>query len=181
MPRLAIPARETAPEAARTTLDAVEKQPGRVPKLFRLLANSPAALNAYTGLSAALGRSLDARARERIALAVAGTNGYDDCLRAHTCLGQHVLKLEPAELALNRESRSADQKADPAVRFAAAVARERGHVADADIVAVRAAGFSDAQIVDIVALVAQNSFTNFLNAVARTDIDLPPVHTAHAA
>ncbi len=69
MSRLGIPNRETAPEAARATLEAVEKQLGTVSNLFRLLANSPAALTAYTGLAAALGRSLDAKTRERIALA----------------------------------------------------------------------------------------------------------------
>ena len=181
MSRLAIPTRETAPEAARATLDTVEKQLGTVPNLFRLLANSPAALTAYTGLSAALGRSLDSKTRERIALAVAQVNGCDYCLSAHTYLGEHLARLDPAEIALNRQGRSSDPKADAVVRFAAAVARERGHVADSDIAAVRAAGFSDAQIVETVALVAENSFTNFLNEVARTDIDFPVVLAADAA
>lgn len=181
MSRLAIPTREDAPEATRATLDAVEKQLGTVPNLFRLLANSPAALNAYTGLTAALGRSLDAKTRERIALAVAQVNGCDYCLSAHTYLGQNLARLDEAEIALNRRGRSADPKADAVVRFAAAVARERGHVADADIAAVREAGFSDAQIVETVALVAENSFTNFLNEVARTEIDFPVVLAADAA
>ncbi len=181
MSRIAIPTREKAPEAARATLDAVEKQLGTVPNLFRLLANSPAALTAYTGLSGALGRSLDAKTRERIALAVAQVNGCDYCLSAHTYLGQNLARLDPEEIALNRQGRSSDPKADAVVRFAAAVARERGHVADRDIAAVRAAGFSDAQIVETVALVAQNSFTNFLNEVARTDIDFPVVLAADAA
>ena len=132
-------------------------------------------------MSGALGRSLDAKTRERIALAVAQVNGCDYCLSAHTYLGQNLARLDPEEIALNRQGRSSDPKADAVVRFAAAVARERGHVADRDIAAVRAAGFSDAQIVETVALVAQNSFTNFLNEVARTDIDFPVVLAADAA
>lgn len=181
MSRLTIPSREDAPEAARATLDAIEKQLGTVPNLFRLLANSPAALQAYTGLQGALGKTLDLKTRERIALAVAQVNGCDYCLSAHTYLGHNLAKLGTEEIALNRRGHSADARADAVVNFAAAVARERGHVADADIEAVRRAGFSDAQIVEVVALVAENSFTNFLNEVARTEIDFPVVLAADAA
>jgi alkylhydroperoxidase family enzyme len=67
------------------------------------------------------------------------------------------------------------------VRFAAQVVRSRGHVADADLQAVRAAGFADAEIIDIVLAVALNTFTNYVNEVARTEIDFPVVHTARAA
>ncbi len=181
MSRLTIPSHEDTPEAARATLDAIEKQLGTVPNLFRLLANSPAALQAYTGLQGALGKTLDLKTRERIALAVAQVNGCDYCLSAHTYLGHNLAKLGTEEIALNRRGHSADARADAVVNFAATVARERGHVADADIEAVRRAGFSDAQIVEVVALVAENSFTNFLNEVARTEIDFPVVLAADAA
>ncbi len=181
MSRLTLPTRDEVPAAARATLDAVEKQLGTVPNLFRLMASSPAALNAYTGLQGALGRTLDLKTRERIALAVAQVNGCDYCLSAHTYLATNLARLGAQEIALNRRGHSADAGADAAVSFAAAVARERGHVADDAIAAVREAGFSDAQIVEIVALVAENSFTNFLNEVARTEIDFPVVLAADAA
>ncbi len=72
-------------------------------------------------------------------------------------------------------------KADAAVRFAAKVVRERGHVTDADIRAVRDAGFNDGQIVEIIAVTAENIFTNLLNVVAETDIDFPVVRATDAA
>jgi uncharacterized peroxidase-related enzyme len=181
MSRLAIPARDRSPEASKPLLDAVHKQLGVVPNLFRLIGNSPAALTAYTSFQAALGRTLDVKTRERIALAVAQVNGCDYCLSAHTYLGLNLAKLSPEEIALNRKGASADAKANAAVAFAARVAQERGHVDDADISAVRAAGFSDAQVVEIVALVAENSFTNYLNEVARTEVDFPVVRAAEAA
>ena len=65
--------------------------------------------------------------------------------------------------------------------FAAKVALSRGKVSDADLATVKAAGFSEAQIVEIVAVVAENVFTNLLNNVAETDIDFPSVHSAQAA
>lgn len=181
MSRLAIPSVDSAPEASKPILEAVHKQFGTVPNLFRLIANSPVALGAYAGFSAALGKSLDVKTRERIALTVAQVNGCDYCLSAHTYIGLNLAKISPEEIALNREGTSSDSKANAAVAFAAKVTRERGHVSEADVAEVRMAGFTDAQIVEIVALVAENSFTNYLNEVAKTDIDFPQVRAAQAA
>ncbi|NVK43722.1 MAG: peroxidase-related enzyme [Oceanospirillaceae bacterium] len=181
MSRIAIPSVSTAPEASKATLDAINKQLGTVPNLFRLIALSPATLSAYTGFQRALSSSLDAKTRERIALAVAQVNGCDYCLSAHTYLGLNLVKLSPEEIVLNRRGTSGDARAQAAVSFAAKVARERGHVSDADIASVRDAGYSDAQIIEIVGLVAENSFTNYLNEVARTDIDFPEVRASAAA
>jgi hypothetical protein len=47
--------------------------------------------------------------------------------------------------------------------------------------AVRDAGFSDGQIVEIIAVVAENIFTNLLNVVADTDINFPVVRASDAA
>ena len=181
MARIAIPAREDAPEAAQRLLDAVHKQLGVVPNLFRLVSLSPAALQAYLGFSGALARTLDLRTRERIALAVAEVNGCDYCLSAHTYLGLNLARIDEAEIARNRQGESSDAKAHAAVGFAAKVAKLRGQVGDADLRAVREAGYSDAEIIEIVAVVAENVFTNFINNVAETDIDFPVVRSAKAA
>ena len=178
MSRLAIPAREDVPEAAKPVLDAVDKQLGTVPNMFRLLAASPAVLQGFTANNGALARTLDVRTRERIALAVAQVNGCDYCLSAHSYLGLNLAKITPEEVALNRQGRSGDAKADVALRFAAKLVRERGHVGDADIQAVRDVGYTDGQIVEIVAVIAENIFTNLLNLVAETDIDFPVVRAA---
>jgi len=166
----------TAPIASRPLLKAVNKQLGVVPNLFRLVSNSPAALEGYLGLSGALAKgSLTQQTGERIALAVAQINSCDYCLSAHTYLGKNVARLDDAEIAANRNGCSNDPKADAGVRFAAKVARERGHVSDDDLRAVKAAGYDDAQIVEIVLHVALNVWTNYINIVAATDIDFPAV------
>jgi len=86
-----------APEKSRPLLDAVQKQLGVVPNLFRLVATSPQALEGYLGLSGALAKgALPAATRERIALAVAEVNGCDYCLSAHTYLGRNLAKLDDA-------------------------------------------------------------------------------------
>jgi alkylhydroperoxidase family enzyme len=85
-----------------------------------------------------------------------------------------LAKLDDAEIAANRHGRSHDPKADAAVRFATKVTRERGHVSDADVQALRLVGYDDGQIVEIVQHVALNTWTNYINEVAKTDLDFPP-------
>lgn len=177
-----IPSIADAPEAARPMLENAKKKLGSVPNLFRVIANSPAALESYLGIMAALSKGrLDSKTHERIALAVAEINGCSYCLSAHSYLARHVAKLDDAELTANRNGSSNDPKAEAAVRFAAAIVRERGHVSDADVEAVKKAGFDDAQLVEIVAHVALNTLTNYVNEVALTEIDFPAVSPRKAA
>jgi uncharacterized peroxidase-related enzyme len=181
MSRLAIPDRDDVPEASKPILDAVRKQLGAVPNMFRLLAQSPGALQGFTANNGALTKTLDVKMRERIALAVAQLNGCDYCVSAHSYLGLNLAKISPEEVALNRQGKSSDAKSNAAVSFAAKVVRERGHISEADVKSVRDAGFSDGQIVEILAVTAENIFTNLLNVVADTDIDFPVVRAGNAA
>ncbi len=183
MSRLAIPATVAdAPAASQPLLEAVHKQLGVVPNLFRLVSNSPAALEGYVGLSGALAKgNLPAQTRERIALAVAETNGCDYCLSAHTYLAKNFAKLDNAEIAANRLGHSNDPKADAAVSFAVKLVRERGHVNDDALRAVKLAGYDDAEVIEIVLHVALNTWSNYINSVAATDIDFPVVTVGKAA
>lgn len=167
---------EAAPASAQPLLDAVKKQLGSVPNMFRLIANSPAALEGYLGMSGALSKgALPPATRERIALAVAEINGCSYCLSAHTYLGKKLAKLDEGEIAANRKGSSMDPKAAAAVRFAANIVRMRGQVGVEDIQAVKAAGYDDAQVLEIVLHVALNTWTNYVNEVFKTDVDFPVV------
>jgi uncharacterized peroxidase-related enzyme len=183
MSRIPTPATiEAAPVASQPFLHAVKKQLGIVPNLFRLVSNSPAALEGYLGMFGALGKgALPAATRERIALAVAEINVCGYCLSAHAYLGKNLAKLDDAEIIANRSGTSNDAKADAAVRFATKVTQLRGHVSDEDLQAVKAAGYSDAQVIEIVQHVALNTWTNYVNEVAKTDIDFPVVALRKAA
>ena len=182
MSRLPTPASiEASPAASQPLLQAVKKQLGVVPNLFRLVGNSPAALEGYLGLNGALAKgALEAPTRERIALAVAEINGCDYCLSAHSYLASNLAKLSEAEISANRDGGSTDPKADVAVRFAVKLVNARGHVSEADVQTVKQAGYSDAQIIEIVLHVALNTLTNYVNEMAKTEIDFPVV-TAKAA
>jgi uncharacterized peroxidase-related enzyme len=173
--RLPIPARDDVPEASKPILDAVNRQLGVVPNMFRLFATSPAALNALTSLDAANAKTLDLKTRTAIALAVAQVNRCGYCLSAHTYIGVNLAKISPQEAVLNRQGQSGNAKIAAAARFAAKVAAARGKVSDEDLADVRKAGYSDAQLVEIVSVVAQNVLTNLINNVAETDIDFPVI------
>jgi uncharacterized peroxidase-related enzyme len=176
------PSIESAPAAARPALAAVKQQLGVVPNLFRVVANSPAALDGYLGLSGSLANGeLPAPTRERIALAIAQFNGCGYCLSAHAYLGKNLARLDDSEIDANRNGGSHDPKAAAAVRFALQVAQARGHVSDGDLTAVRDAGYTDAQVVEIVLHVALNTLTNYVNEVAGTEIDFPVVPVRKAA
>jgi uncharacterized peroxidase-related enzyme len=183
MSRINIPATvDAAPAAAQPLLNGVKAKLGSVPNLFRLLAVSPAALEGYLGLSGALGKgSLDARTRERIALAVAEFNGCGYCTSAHAFIGKNMAGLTDAEIAANRNGGSTDDRAAAAVRFALKVVEARGQVSDADVASIRLAGYSDAEVVEIVLHVALNTLTNYVNEVAETAIDFPAVKARDAA
>ncbi len=183
MTRIPTPASiDDAPEAARPLLNAVKAQLGSAPNLFRITANSPAALEGLLGLSGALAKGrLAAATRERIALAVAQLNGCDYCLAAHSYIGKNLARLSDAEIAANRQGRSDDVKASAAVGFAVRLVQQRGAVSETDIAAVRNAGYGDGEIVEIIAHVALNTLTNYLNEALETEIDFPRVPTAIAA
>ena len=181
MSRLSIPSVETSAEASKPLLAAVKQLLGVVPNLMKLVGHSPAALEGYLSLNGALAKGkLDAKLRERIALAVAEYNGCDYCLSAHDYLGRNVAKLSGAEIDAARDFHSEDPRANAALRFARRVTELRGRVSDADLTALRDAGFDEASTVEIVVTVALNVLTNYVNNVAQTDIDFPKV-TAKAA
>jgi uncharacterized peroxidase-related enzyme len=180
--RIQTPATVTdAPAASQGLLNAVNQQLGVVPNMFRMVGNSPAALEGYLGMMGALAKGhLSAQTRERIALAVAEVNGCDYCLSAHAYLAKNLAKLDEAEIAANRQGHSSDAKAAAAVQFAKKVAEAHGRVSDADLGAVKAAGYSEADVIEIVQNVALNVWTNYVNIVADTEIDFPVVR-ANAA
>jgi uncharacterized peroxidase-related enzyme len=183
MSRIPTPASiEAAPADAHAALNAVKAKLGKAPNLYLLTATSPAALEGLLSLSGALSKGeLDAATRERIALAVANVNGCDYCNSAHTYIAKNLIKLTDEEIARNREGASGDSKANAAVRLARKIAIARGAVVDEDIAEARKAGINDAELVEIVANVAVNVFTNYINEAFKTPVDFPQVSARRAA
>lgn len=175
MPRISAIDPNNATGDARRLLDDVQAQLGVTPNFIRVLAHSPRALEGFLGLyGAAAGFALDKATQERIALAVAEENACEYCVSAHTAIGRHA-GLSNEEMLLNRRGGSGDAKAAATVALARALNQDLGKLAPADFDAARAAGMSDTEIVETIAVVALNIFTNVLGKAAQVEIDFPRV------
>jgi uncharacterized peroxidase-related enzyme len=165
---------ESAEGKARQLLDAVKAKLGIVPKMTRAMAVSPPVLEAYLGFSGALALGvLPAKVREQLALDVGEANHCDYCVSAHTYIGKNIAHLSDQDILDGRKGTSTDRKTDALLQFARTVVTKQGLVDDADVEAVRTAGYGDAEIAEVVAHVALNIFTNYFNNVAGTAIDFP--------
>ena len=165
----------TAAPASQEMLKQIHAAFGATPNLFKVVANSPAALQSMWGSFGALGSgTLGARLGEQIAVAVANRNRCEYCLAAHTVLGQNA-GLSSQEMAAAQMGNAADSKTQAALTFALHIVEQRGAIAQADVEAVRAAGFNDGQIVEIMAHVALNLFTNYVNVAFNVPVDFPRV------
>jgi uncharacterized peroxidase-related enzyme len=181
MPRISPIDPSTATGETAAQLAVARKMFGGTPNLVTTAAHSPAAVGAMLSLFSHLGKaSLGPRAGEQIAIAVAQSNGCGYCLSAHTAIGA-MHGLTPAALASARRAQAADPKTAALLTLAVAINRSRGHIDDATLAAARADGLTDAEIVEVVAHVALNVFTNYLNSVAETTIDFPEVSLTAAA
>ena len=183
IPRIPQPATiELVPAVIRLWWQGVENQLGAAPVLFCSVASGPAALEGCVSLTAALSRGeRSAGRRARVAFVVpAIVDGGACCLSAHTYLARSVAKRDEAEMTANRHGASNDTNADAAARFFVKVARQHGYVEGEDFAAVKAAGYSDAQVIEIVRFAVLNTWTNRINAVAQTEIENPVVHTVAA-
>jgi uncharacterized peroxidase-related enzyme len=169
---------DQVPAESRPTLDAFTKNIGFTPNMMATFAQSHVAFNAWAGLLGSLSKALDVKTRDSIGLAVSEVNGCNYCLTVHSFTAERMARLPAEEIKLARKGHATDPKRDAAVQFARQVIETRGHVGEAALKAVREAGFTDANIMEIVALVAMYSLTNFFNNVFDPEMDFPAVAPA---
>ncbi len=148
---------------------------GAVPNMFKAVANSPAALTSMWAAFGALGQGvLPAKLAEQIAVAVAERNACEYCLAAHTALGRKA-GASSEEMLAAQHGEAHDAKTSAALQFALKVVEQRAAISDADVSALRQHGFDDQHIVEILAHVALNLFTNYVNVAFAVDLDFPVV------
>ncbi len=161
---------------SKELFDGIESKLGMVPNMMRTMGNSPAVLEGYLNFSDALGKgSLGGKLGELIALAVAESNTCNYCLSAHSFIGEKLVGIDTTTLEMAREGKNKDPKIAAALFFAQTLVEKRGRVSTDDVAAVKAAGYTDGAVGEIVAHVALNVLTNYFNNTADTDIDFPVV------
>lgn len=173
MTRIASIDPDTANGRAKELLDATKTQLGRIPNLYRSLAQSPTALDGYLAFRGALGNgTLSVPMRERIALLTAAFNDCGYCVSAHTFRGAKV-GLSASELIATQKSQSEDPKSAAALQFVDVLLQRRGLITDDDFAKVKSLGWSDEEVGEMVAHVALNVFSNYFNHVAAPALDFP--------
>jgi uncharacterized peroxidase-related enzyme len=177
MSRLSVPNLESDTSASGQIYAQIKKAIGNVPNTFAAIAaHGPAALKSVLAADAVLAAgSLSKRDQETIKLVISGVAGCDYCVAAHSLLGK-LAGLKPEELKNVRDGKpTGDVKRDALVRFVRKLAATSGSVSDADFAAIKDAGYSDAQLVDISLAFATTVFTNVFNRINDTEIDFPAV------
>ena len=173
MPRISGVTDNDADPRSRELLNATQQKLGMVPNLFRTLAHSPAALEAYLTMGDVLANGeLTPELREKVALTMAGANRCGYCASAHTAVGKS-LSIETPELTRNLVGESDDYRTSAILSFVKSIVETRGAVDDADLAQARAAGVTDAEMAELVANIALHVLTNYLNRLAQTEIDFP--------
>lgn len=177
MTRLKALSPDDASGKTKELFNAIQGKLGMVPNMMRTMGNSSAVLEGYLNLSGALNHgTLGAKTGELIALAVAESNTCDYCLSAHSFIGEKLVGIDVSSLSSAREGKNNNAKTEAALKFAKILVSKRGSVSDADVNTVKAAGYSDGEVGEIIAHVALNIFTNYLNKTAQTHIDFPVVN-----
>jgi len=169
---------DLTPAASRPALDSFTKNIGFTPNMMAAFAESPIAFNAWATLLGSLSKALDVKTRDSIGLAVSEVNGCNYCLGVHSFTAEHMARLSADDIILARKGHANDPRRDAAVQFARKVIETRGQVSDTDFEAVIAAGYTHANVMEIVALVAMYSLTNFFNNVFDPEKDFPAVAPA---
>jgi uncharacterized peroxidase-related enzyme len=160
---------ETAPDASRPVLEAVKSNFGVLLNVFKTMAHSPALLSGYVQFYQAMEKtSLSPKERETVSLAVSEVNGCAYCMSVHNMMATKG-GMTPEDIRAAR-----DGKLDPIAVLARQIALTRGQVTDEDLATARAAGLTDAKIVEVIGDVALMTVTNLLNNVAKTTLELPP-------
>lgn len=163
---------DTAPEASKSKLEEVKKAWGFVPTLHGTLAESPVALEAYDTLFGLVAKSSFSPAEQQVAyLAINVFNECEYCTAGHTYLARAAKLDEAAIQALRSGAPIANEHLQALRLFAEAVVRDRGFVGDAVVEAFLAAGFTKAQVLEVVVIAATKTMSNYVNHITHTPLE----------
>lgn len=174
MSNLDILAYEQAPPSSQEILDSLRKKIGKVPNIFWAVAHSPVALKGFLTYKEILGKGeFSAKEVEAIDLAVSQVNGCDYCLAAHTAIAKAKGFSEEDTLDL-RKANIADPKLKALTFLAKEIVETKGRPGQEAIDGFYAAGYSKGALVELIANISKNIFTNYFNHIAETEMDFPP-------
>ena len=167
-----------ASDEVKNMLSKIQESFGTVPNIFRVMANSETTLKSLLNFSNILSSgTLDRDIAERIAILSAVENGCEYCLAAHSHIAKSI-GVSEEEICLSQNAQSTDSRIQSALYFARSIIRNKGLISDQGFNDLRSNGFSDSEILEIIANVSLNIFTNYINNANKTAVDFPPISSA---
>lgn len=152
----------------------MQKSLGMIPNLYAMIGHSSNALESYVAFSNAQSKgTFNAKEREAIFLAVSQTNGCNYCLAAHTTIAKMNGFSEEATLQLRRGTIS-DEKLSILTRLSISIIENRGKADPGLVEAFFALGYNEGALIDLVALIVDKTFTNYIGRLTGTPLDFPP-------
>ncbi|MFM0149463.1 carboxymuconolactone decarboxylase family protein [Paraburkholderia sp. RL18-085-BIA-A] len=177
MTRLTTIRPEDATGATAEVFAKIKKAAGKVPNAYVMIGtHSPEALSAVLAFDAAVAAStLSKPDVEVIKLVVSEHAGCDYCVAAHTLMGK-LAGLSGEQLKQARSGvATGDATRDALVTYVSTLVGTRGTVPAEAVDAIRAAGYTERQIIEINLAIASITFTNLVNRVNDTTVDFPAV------
>jgi uncharacterized peroxidase-related enzyme len=175
MPRIQPMEPEDASQESRQLMEQGEQTVGQMLNFFKQMAVSPAAFKAYMEFNGALqSGALDKPTHEAVYIAASNFNGCTYCLSTHSAAAEQV-GLDQDEIQRVQQFESEGEGLAAALRFTRELVENRGRTSDEAWNEVREAGYTDEQILEIIATVALAAFTNYVNNSVGTEVDLPEV------
>jgi uncharacterized peroxidase-related enzyme len=173
MTKFTVHTTETAPERSRPLLEGIRKAFGFVPNLFAVFAESPAALQGALAMADAFSAStLSPAEQQLVALAVSEANDCQFCVAAHSTIAKRIAKADPALVAATRAREPLSHpKFDALVTFTRKLVEQRGVVADADVAAFLEAGYTKAQVIEVLLGVGMKTFNNYVDHIAHVPLN----------
>lgn len=173
MKKLTVHTLESAPAGSRPLLEGLKRAFGFVPNLYAAIAESPAALQGALAIGEAFAKStLSSAEQQLVALAVSEANDCQFCVAAHSTIAKHLAKANPAAVAATRNREPLpDAKLDALVSFTRKVVEQRGFVAETDLAAFLNAGYTRAQVIEVLLGVGMKTFNNYVDHIAHTPLN----------
>jgi len=173
MTRFTVHTAETAPAASRPLLEGIRRSFGFIPNLFGVFAESPAALRGGLAIYEAFSTcSLSPAEQQLIMLAVSEANDCEYCVAAHSTLAKRMSKLDAALVdAVRRRAPLADTKLDTLVTFTRKIVEQRGVLADVEVAAFLDAGYTQAQVIEVLLGVGMKTFNTYVDHIAHTPLN----------
>jgi uncharacterized peroxidase-related enzyme len=164
---------ESAPAASRPLLEGIGRSFGFVPNLFGVFAESPAALRGALAIYEAFSTSSLAPAEQQLVMIAASeANDCEYCVAAHSTLAKRFAKVDPALVnATRRREPLADAKLDALVTFTRKIVEQRGMLAAAEVDAFLEAGYTRAQVIEVLLGVGMKTFNNYVDHIAHTPLN----------